>query len=541
MALYSWNGTLLPVQGLPKVSTYYVSNYLVYRYDGTVYAIGLDWIGGYLFRATVDKKNFWLYQGGYRWTLVDGQWTNRETAQKYVKNENGQYQNAYPVDEFIWTSQTVYSWNAPDLNSWKETVLIKGDMNDESKIGKPISEYTLEPLPRARLVASHGETGVIVGAQIRNKTADEVIDISDEVQYEVEVDAASCGCCIDENRQLIVDPSLPGDSFSIEITWSELSGKSARIDVVVASNNSSDSSTITGIAASETVLELIPGASCPLTVTVDGTEDYNPTVLYHAFENDIYWDGSTIYVGENVSWVDGYIVFYSQQDPSYNVEVLVSVKELKPCYLKENGEWVKKTAYERIDSKWVKISDASRPPSYVFVEYLQSNGNSYFSTDIVPNAETEVEMQYSVQELLSLGTHMLSCENWYCPFPRKSIFLASRNGNELEITPAPVVNTIYTVRTYLDGTISINGADYGPLTAGTKTPTKPLYMCTYGGNPGSSSYAGECRVYYCKIRQAGVLVRDYIPAVNKNGVAGMYDKVTKTFYRSIGEDFEAPT
>lgn len=531
MCLY--NGVVLPE---PPSNAY--GEKVIYRKDGTYHLISADWTGIYLFGIHPTENVLHHRVSVYHFMLENGQWIKSSES---VPKDTA----ICPKEDLVWCEEDIH-YQPYDISS---TFQVKDlYMAGSNPVLLSKGNFDLEPIPGSSVVVSSwGNTGVTIGAQLRGNGG-EVIDVSANVSYTF-FGATPVNAYRDAGGQLVVDQEYPLDEIIVFITYE---GFQTRIYVFNAGadsggggsgGESGETSTITGITASETVLELSPGASYPLTVTVDGTGDYDPTVLYHIFENEngIYWDGNTIHVGEDASLIDCYIAFYSQQDPSYNIGVVVTVKALeKPCYLKENGVWVKKTAYERINGEWVKISDASDVPlDYEFVEYLHSNGNSYFSTDIIPNAETEVEMKYSAQELLTLGTHMLSCENWYCPFPRKSIFLANRNGNELEITPAPVVNTIYTVRTYLDGTISINGVDYGPLTAGTKNPTKPLYMCTYGGNPGSSNYAGECRVYYCKIWQAGELVRDYIPVVNRSGVAGMYDKVTKTFYGSIGEDFEA--
>ncbi len=42
------------------------------------------------------------------------------------------------------------------------------------------------------------------------------------------------------------------------------------------------------------------------------------------------------------------------------------------------------------------------------------------------------------------------------------------------------------------------------------------------------------RIYYCKIYDDGVLVRDFIPVLDKEGTPSMYDKVEKKFYYNQG-------
>lgn len=163
-----------------------------------------------------------------------------------------------------------------------------------------------------------------------------------------------------------------------------------------------------------------------------------------------------------------------------------------------------------------------------FVEYLQSGGSSYFDTGVIPDVNTFAEMKYSVSEL---NSHMLSNGDWYFPFPRHDGFLCYCLGTEKSVSTS-AINTIYTVKAYSNNKFYINDVEYD-ISMGSRTSSKTLYMFTYGGSPGSTTYTNQCRVYYCKIWQSGTLVRDFVPVIWGDGVAGMYDKVNGVFYKSI--------
>lgn len=54
---------------------------------------------------------------------------------------------------------------------------------------------------------------------------------------------------------------------------------------------------------------------------------------------------------------------------------------------------------------------------------------------------------------------------------------------------------------------------------------------------GNAYYAASARIFSCRIRQNGILVRDYIPAKRiSTGEVGLYDTVTQTLYVSLGAD-----
>lgn len=171
------------------------------------------------------------------------------------------------------------------------------------------------------------------------------------------------------------------------------------------------------------------------------------------------------------------------------------------------------------------------------MEYIQTTAVQYINTGIIPDSETEIEIKYSVQSYGTYGSHMLSCSGFYFPFPRSyggtPHFSYCRRSSEARVVLQPVFNTPYTVRAFPNDKITIDGTAYSAVSDGGKTITATLYMCTYGGNPGNASYTGKVRIYYCKIWQAGSLIRDYVPMWSK-GIAGMYDKVQRKFYASEG-------
>ena len=54
------------------------------------------------------------------------------------------------------------------------------------------------------------------------------------------------------------------------------------------------------------------------------------------------------------------------------------------------------------------------------------------------------------------------------------------------------------------------------------------------GNAGlNSKFKGD--MYYFRIKKDGVLLRDFIPAKDPDGVVCFYDKVSKTFFYNQGE------
>lgn len=65
-----------------------------------------------------------------------------------------------------------------------------------------------------------------------------------------------------------------------------------------------------------------------------------------------------------------------------------------------------------------------------------------------------------------------------------------------------------------------------------------LNLYLFGMNyDGTVNYRSSARCYSCKIYDNSVLVRDFVPCIDPNGVYGMYDMVGRQFYASKNGSF----
>ena len=92
-----------------------------------------------------------------------------------------------------------------------------------------------------------------------------------------------------------------------------------------------------------------------------------------------------------------------------------------------------------------------------------------------------------------------------------------------------IVNRDFTVE-FGNGAIKINDSLKVTLPNTAFTDNKDL--CILVRNGGTGNIAG--RVYYLKIYEAGVLVRNFIPCKDPSNVVGMYDSENDVFYSNAG-------
>lgn len=81
-------------------------------------------------------------------------------------------------------------------------------------------------------------------------------------------------------------------------------------------------------------------------------------------------------------------------------------------------------------------------------------------------------------------------------------------------------------------TVTVNGTP-SSLGSATFSLSIPLFLFAINDN-GTPSLTGPRRLYSCQIYDNGVLVRDFAPCYDKNGVACLYDKVSDEFYYNAG-------
>lgn len=184
------------------------------------------------------------------------------------------------------------------------------------------------------------------------------------------------------------------------------------------------------------------------------------------------------------------------------------------------------------------------PSDYQQVEYIESTAGSYINSNYQANSDTKIVAKYNFTEDKGYGVvfgarggdlaYMLADAslhdtNLYFYYGDSSIY-AQSNGN---------INfgQDYTV-TAEKGIASISDfEDIGTTNDSTFQMQYPLYIFTFNeSNSVPSSFAtGGVRIYYMKIYENNILVKNFVPVVKKsNGEAGLFDTVSNEFYGNSG-------
>lgn len=169
------------------------------------------------------------------------------------------------------------------------------------------------------------------------------------------------------------------------------------------------------------------------------------------------------------------------------------------------------------------------PFGYKQVEYIESTGTQCIDTEIIPVANIRIEVDFMLTESQSTGgivsaeltwkSNMCSIDAW-----------AYRYGTGYQ-QHTLTANKRYSV--ILDnGVFTENGTSVFTA-SGSVSTSIPLTIFAVNRGDSQNEFA-KARLYSAKITSDGIVVRDFVPCVNMYGTPGLYDMVSRRFFRNIG-------
>lgn len=179
---------------------------------------------------------------------------------------------------------------------------------------------------------------------------------------------------------------------------------------------------------------------------------------------------------------------------------------------------------------------------YTRLEYIESTGTQYIDTGFKPNQDSRVVME---------AVCPLDGNNYFLFGARTNI---TNNDSASKTFGFNAYQTTYRSHYYngwMDFDSSINfigkfkidkNKNVATIGYGSTTHSYINFSCDYSlylfaaNTAGTAGTFGKFKLYSCQIYDNGTLVRDYIPALRSDGIAGLYDAVSDTFIPSKGAD-----
>lgn len=162
------------------------------------------------------------------------------------------------------------------------------------------------------------------------------------------------------------------------------------------------------------------------------------------------------------------------------------------------------------------------PVEVNLLDYIEATGTQYIDTGLTVNKPESYE--YIIDALFTNDAY--GGANGYLQFKgglsggvRKTIKIVYNGNTHIE---SIYVNNVLNSSTDWTNTYSDQNVKIG------------IFKLGDPNNAWNSGNAQIGKVYSCQIKKKGNLVRDFVPARNKSGVACLYEKISETYYLNAG-------
>ena len=188
------------------------------------------------------------------------------------------------------------------------------------------------------------------------------------------------------------------------------------------------------------------------------------------------------------------------------------------------------------------IKDNRLPAGYTQVEYLESSGTQLINTEIAGNNDDlSFDFKYTnltYRTYAGIFGNYYSGESYNCwrILPSNTNdgtnYICTNTRSSSSKAVYLPLNTEFVI--HIDkNNYSVNGTSYtSPTTKGTNNNKEIVIFAQR--SDATDQYKAVMKLNYFQIRNNGVLIRDYIPAIDPNGVPCLYDLVSRTPFYNAG-------
>lgn len=245
---------------------------------------------------------------------------------------------------------------------------------------------------------------------------------------------------------------------------------------------------------------------------------------------------------------------------SYGQKIIKPNSSIKPATLGTIAEYFnmdKKNIYENFQvnvknlkyfyEQWLLVSDL--PQGYTHLQYAESTGHQCIDTDLYTNDKTRIIMKCSPRSVDSSnigGFFFGSCgpvlEGGYEAYTWAENSSGARNSSniyavhnskyqysdDLAINVDDILDLDFNRKKFSS---KLNGEDYFTCEFTNSMPVSSRTLKLFSLSR-DADYRGAVRIYNCQIYDDDILVGDFVPCKNSEGIVGMYNKVKQQFHTS---------
>ena len=183
-----------------------------------------------------------------------------------------------------------------------------------------------------------------------------------------------------------------------------------------------------------------------------------------------------------------------------------------------------------------RVERVSRlPAGYTELTFIKSSGTQYIDSGFKPNQNSAVTIDLEIDGSFSeftapFGARVGNTLQFWTFTNKNGSHWSARYGTTNVDVSKPITGR-HTV-SLSKNVFSVDGAS---VTASAATFQSAHNIWIFAANNGGAiQYPCVATIYSCKIYNNGTLVRDFVPAKNSTGAAGLYDLKNGTFHPNAG-------
>lgn len=187
-----------------------------------------------------------------------------------------------------------------------------------------------------------------------------------------------------------------------------------------------------------------------------------------------------------------------------------------------------------------KCEQIGLPVGYQQVEYIENTGKQYIDTNFIPNQDTRIKVKIMTKDISGMANKTVFGSRESANSKHYSVTMGNGSQNSwwtgygtsnIGTNSYALRDTLYEIEKNKN-VIILNGSVLATNESQTFTCPSNLYL--FCMNQSGPKFYSNIELYYCKIWENGVLVRNMIPCKNPSNVVGMYDTVNGVFYTNAG-------
>ena len=169
-----------------------------------------------------------------------------------------------------------------------------------------------------------------------------------------------------------------------------------------------------------------------------------------------------------------------------------------------------------------------------YVNFIQSSGTQYFDTGFVPDNNTrvivDIELLTGDSNSTLFGARSAAKSNNYAVMWTSNILRSDYNNAytqewDVEKTKRRVIDKN-------KETTTIDGVSQSYVNASFRAPGTMMLLAL--NNNGNVRWQTAAKLYSCKVYDNGLIIRDYWPCYDPDGVVCLYDKVNQEYVYNAG-------